>query len=279
MKKIIVGNGKVSQAMRKPGDVVVTRAELDLRDSVDKMVDALASHVGSERAAVVNCAAKINLEWCEDNKRECFVINSMGARDLARASRKLGLQFVQIGSGCVFDGMETSRVFTEDDAPTPASYYAESKAVADRMVLEEHDGALVIRPRQLVSRRPHPTNMLTKFLNLPQSAKFIDVPQSITCLEEMVTAVEFLIDKGTKGIVNVANPDYISPLVIARKLRKLKPEISVNSIRYDEYLKTLRVKRVNTMLSVAKLAVEGLVLRNAFDAVDWCINRYGEEAS
>lgn len=272
--RVIIGNGKVANILKKGRDIVLSHSDIEVTDS-SSVANAL-SRLPSSVKVVINTVGKINLEWCEENRYEAFSVNTFGAENVAKVCNKLDLKLVHISSGCIFDGMETERIFTEEDTPTPSAWYTATKAMADRCVEDECKNSLIIRPRQLISCVANPTNMLTKFMNI-KSGSFITSKNSVTCIEDMALAIDHLLDHEFTGIFNVANTGWLSPFDIATALKnKFSLDMDINSVSYEDYLKQIKVKRVNTLLSIDKLLSTGFTPRSAQDALDWCINNYVE---
>jgi len=278
--RIIIGDGKLSHAIRKSFDVVLTHKDIEITDEPAKLAKILRKAADNSTMGVnvvINTAAKINLEWCEANTEECWKINALGPLNVAKACDILGLKFVQISSGCIFDGMETERAFTEEDLPSPASFYAVAKAAADNLIKNANLDIpiLTLRPRQIISAKPHPTNMLTKFLTLGNNPKFITSANSVTGIEDFSLMIDHLLKVNASGVYNCAHHGTISPYEIALKLKKVNPDFDPQPEEYQEYLKRVKVKRVNTILNVTKLQDSGYLNRSADHVVDWCIENYG----
>jgi dTDP-4-dehydrorhamnose reductase len=241
--RIIIGNGKLAQQLKKTDDIVLSHKEIEICDEPLKLVKVLkhaydnaliARDNDISNVVVINTAALINLEYCEHNKEECYAVNTLGALNVARACDALGWKLVHISSGCVFDGMGTGKEYSETDEPTPASFYAVSKAEADKMILNANltIPILILRPRQLVSAIPYKTNLLTKFLSVPQPARFIESANSITCIENFCDMVDHLLNVNATGIFNCANQGTISPYEIAVKLTKLNPNLKWSGFQH-----------------------------------------------
>jgi dTDP-4-dehydrorhamnose reductase len=273
--KVIIGNGKVSNIIKDDEDIILSHSDVEIT-RIESVHNVL--HSFPQDTIVVNTAAKINLEWCEANPNEAEDVNVWGALNIADVCKSLGHRFVHVSSGCIFDGEETGKIFTEEDNPTPAAWYAYTKSKADKLLVErKYDDILIVRPRQLISPTPNPTNMLTKFITL-KSGEFIDSPNSITCIEDMKEMINHLIKKRCTGIYNLANVGYLSPFEIALRVKKkVAPELCVEKILYADYLKKIKVKRVNTLLSLDKLISTGYTPRTASDALDWCLDNYGKK--
>lgn len=272
--KVIIGAGKVSNIIKEKDDIILSHKEIEIKD-----VDSVETNLSKfpPDTVVVNTAAKINLEWCESNKDESKAVNVDGAVHIAKICQKYDHHLVHISSGCIFDGMETEKFFTENDVPSPASWYASTKSDADKSILElGYKKVTIVRPRQLISKIPHPTNMLTKFLDLG-GGEFIDSKNSVTCVEDMKSMIDHLVAGKHYGVYNLANVGTISPYQIANKIKyKINPKMTVDRISYDDYLKKIRVKRVNTILDIGKLVSSGYTPRNAMAALNWCLENYGK---
>lgn len=272
--KAIIGSGKVSNIIKEDSDVVFSHREIEIKDieSVRKCLSSIP-----KGTTVINTAAKINLEWCEENEDECYEVNVVGALNVAKVCRDLGLHLFHLSSGCIFDGMETGRAYDENDKPNPSAWYTKCKAQADDLIMNlGYEKITIGRPRQLVSSVPNPTNMLTKFASL-KSGNFIDVPNSMTCIEDMKDMINHLIEGNHYGIFNLANSGTVTPYKIAKRVKRtISPDLEVKKIDYSSYLKTLKVKRVNTILSLEKITSTGYIPRNSEVALDWCLENYGK---
>jgi dTDP-4-dehydrorhamnose reductase len=68
-------------------------------------------------------------------------VNVEGSSAVAEAAR--GARLVHLSTDLVFDG--TRGRYREEDAPAPVNSYGRSKAEAERLVLETHDRATIVR--------------------------------------------------------------------------------------------------------------------------------------
>lgn len=272
--KVIIGSGKVANIIKNKDDIVLPHSNIEITN-FSSVYDNLSKF--SKGTTIVNTAAKINLEWCEQNKKDSYLVNTLGAVNVGEVCKRLEHHLVHISSGCIFDGMETEKIYTEEDKPTPAAWYTKTKTKADqRLLLLQYDKITIVRPRQLISAYPYATNMITKFLNLSEGS-FIDSKNSLTCIEDMKEMIEHLIFHKHYGIFNLANEGYVSPLQIAKKIKtKLNPQFKIKKIDYEDYVKLISVKRVNTLLSIEKLISTGYKPRSAQKALNWCIENYGK---
>jgi dTDP-4-dehydrorhamnose reductase len=117
-----------------------TRAELDICDE-RSIRAALARH---RPWAVINAAGYVRVADAENERDACFAWNTHGPALLAGACAERAIPLVTFSSDLVFDG-QRRRAYVESDPVNPRGVYGESKAEAERLVLEAHPRALVIR--------------------------------------------------------------------------------------------------------------------------------------
>jgi dTDP-4-dehydrorhamnose reductase len=100
---------------------------------------------------VVNCAAWTDVDAAEGSKEQAFAVNSLGARNLAIASKKLGAIFVHISTDYVFSG-ENNSPWLEDAERNPSSIYGLSKKEGEELVQELYpEGSYLVRTAWLYS--------------------------------------------------------------------------------------------------------------------------------
>ena len=272
MKKLIFGNGKVSRIIKKDIDVVLDRAACDITN-YEQVFNIIKS---TNAEIILNCAAKTNLEYCEYEKKESFESNVLGVLNVLKACAELDKKFVHISSGCLFDGNST--ISDEKSIATPAVWYTWTKKWADEIIQSYgYEDYLILRPRQLISKIPHKSNMLTKFAGMTDIPA-INEPNSLTCIEDFEEMIDHLIKVKATGIYNCCNTGLATPYEIAIKVKEeINPKLNVTKVSYEKLLASLPNRRVNTILSCEKLIKSGYTPRSATDALDWCAKNYGDK--
>ena len=118
--------------------VKLTIADGDISDAgfVSKQL-----HV-STPDVVINTAAYVRVDDCEDNQELCFRVNALGAKNVAVAAEEAGARLVHISSDYVFGGESQPRnvPYSESDKPAPCNAYGRSKLAG-----EEYVGSLCSR--------------------------------------------------------------------------------------------------------------------------------------
>lgn len=212
---------------------------------------------------IINAAAKTSIDWCEVNRLEAFEINALGSDVVAKVAEERGVYLMHISSGCVQESKSPEVVHLEDDAPHPLCFYSWTKVWAENLLTERAARGtlkvLILRPRQLLSSMVSPRNALVKMMTY---SKFIDTPNSCTVVEDMMRVTEQLVSMDAVGLYNIVNPGVTSPLRIAGLLKThVKPEMNVSAISKEELNRMTLAKRIDCVLSTAKLEKHGIVLK------------------
>lgn len=207
------------------------------------------SHLTREHASefdyIINAAGKTDLKWCEENAREAFRSNVECPQYLASLNPRL----IHLSSGCVWDGpFDGTTGFRPYSRPTPASYYAWTKAACDALLIAYHGHTHVLRPRQVFTDQPSPRNTLMKFL---QYDALIDTPNSMTSGETIWRAVEYLVSHPTEPgrIWNIADLGITTPYEVGVLLTQAGLRDLPTILPKDQLDRWHKPKRVDTVLS------------------------------
>jgi len=171
-----------------------------------------------------------------------------------------------MSSGCIYEGDNGGKGFTEEDDPNfTSSFYSKSKAWADQMLREFSNQVLVLRLRMLFDGTSEERNLITKIAHYD---KVLDVQNSITYLPEFIEATKKLIDNEKTGLYNIVNPGTISPFQIMEMYKEIvDPSKEFEAITNEELLKIAKAPRSNCVLNTDKLKGEGIELRPVEDVV------------
>jgi dTDP-4-dehydrorhamnose reductase len=156
--------------------------------------------------AVINTAGYVRVAEAESDRQACFRENVAGAEALARACADLDIPLVTFSSDLVFDGT-LGRPYVESDEVNPTTVYGESKAEAERRVLEAYDKALVLRTSAFFGPWDG-YNFVWSILNTLSKGEGVEASIDVvspTYVPDLVnTSLDLLIDGGT-GIWHMAN--------------------------------------------------------------------------
>jgi len=157
----------------------------------------------SKPDVVINAAGKVgspNIDWCESHKEEVAYSNIAGPVVLAKVCNELGVKFVHLSSGCLWDQKSDA---TEEDHPEPPSFYSFSKAAADNILMSLDTQPLILRLRMPLCGERNNRNLITKVAGYE---KITNLPNSMTHVDDLITTTESLLEANASGIFNVVNP-------------------------------------------------------------------------
>ena len=100
------------------------------KEDVERIILAQKPHV------VINTAAMTNVDLCEEQKKECDLLNVDAVTYLADSCLRIDAHLIQISTDFIFDGEDGP--YKEQDMPNPLSYYGLSKLKSEQL-LQDHD--------------------------------------------------------------------------------------------------------------------------------------------
>jgi dTDP-4-dehydrorhamnose reductase len=274
MSTLIFGKGYFGERFARslPGSIVVTD---DITDPavVAQVLDTYRPDM------VINCAAKTgrpNVDWCESHKSETLDSNLLGPLVLRRACEARGIYFVQIGSGCIYEGDNGGRGWSEEDMPNFfGSFYSKTKAWMNEALKDFP--VLQVRLRMPIDGLPGPRNLVTKLARYPQ---VINVSNSLSVVDDAIGAIVMLMEKRATGIYNVVNPGTIRHEDILDLYRELvDPTHSVEYISLDTLAALTVAGRSNCVLSTSKLEAAGIHLMPIAERVRELMVAYAKQVN
>jgi dTDP-4-dehydrorhamnose reductase len=208
MKILILGNGYIGKALYRElmgafDVVIVGRSDLDYHDEV-----ILSEYLmRTDTDLVIGCfgfTGKPNIDEAEIKKSECWNLNVQVPLRVNMLCANMGVAFMHISSGCIFDGYE--KEWTEQDEPNfgmfnPSSFYSHCKH-AFELAATDLPGT-VIRIRMPFGQEKSHRSLLFKLLKYD---RIIDMKNSKTCIEDLCISIKQLI--GEKNIFDCGRRTY-----------------------------------------------------------------------
>lgn len=223
-------------------------------------------------SVVVNAVAKSgrNIEWCEEHVEETMAVNVVGALNLAFECERRGIFIVHLGTGCIYQGDNDGRGFSEQDLPNfDGQVYAESKRLAEELLPES---VAQLRIRLPVDDRPHPRNLIDKIAGW---SKVSAAKNSITCVPDMIEAMKVIITRRASGIYNFTNPGQISFAEIATMYKEIvDSSYGFESVSVEAATKMMKVPRAMCSLNTDKARKIGIKMPEVYEAVKTCLENY-----
>lgn len=187
---------------------VLTRADMDIADphSIEEALERWRPW------AVINTAGYVRVDDAERDAERCFRENTTGPGNLAVSCARHGLPLVTFSTDLVFDG-ENDAPYVETDSTRPLNVYGESKARAERLVLDRHPDALVVRTSSFFGPWDEHNFITLALRALRNGDPFLaarDMTVSPTYVPDLVHAcLDLLIDRES-GIWHLTNEGEIT---------------------------------------------------------------------
>jgi 3,5-epimerase/4-reductase len=273
MKILIYGRGYLGEHFLKylneqGEEALFGEADIANIDQVRKDISTHSPNI------ILNCAGKTgrpNVDWCDDHQEETIYSNVTGPLILLQAVTEADIKLVHLGSGCVYDGNNDGKGFTEKDEPNfEGSFYSKTKAWSEKMLNEFP--VLQLRLRMPIDGNAGPRNFISK---ITKYEKVINVPNSMTVIEDLLPASYELMKQGETGIFNMTNPGAIDHKTILEMYQEIadptyKFEIMSVEEMYEKYAKA---GRSNCLLDASKLESKGIHMRPIKEAIRDCIEK------
>jgi dTDP-4-dehydrorhamnose reductase len=117
-------------------------------------IDSVISVLGSLRPdIVINTAAMHHVDRCEEDVQKAFLINAVGARNLAIASNEVNFTLAHVSTDYVFDGRK-AEPYSESDSPAPLNAYGNSKLAGELFVRSIAKRYFIFRTSALFGTSP-----------------------------------------------------------------------------------------------------------------------------
>jgi len=225
---------------------------------------------------VINCAAYVKVDDSEDHPEAAFMVNAIGARNVAMVCNERQIKNVYISTDFVFDG-EKKEPYTEEDIPNPINTYGLSKYAGEIFTrnLSLKKKALpkkyyIIRSSSLFGIRGARGKggnfvdwMIEKVNNNGIIKVVDDVVMSPTYTRDAAEMIKNIIEKELPyGIYHVVNQGYCSWFEFANKIFEfLDIDAKLFPIKSDELDRKARRPKFSALKST-KLNSFGLKMRS-----------------
>lgn len=192
----------------------VNRQQLDIRN----FESVAQATVGFD--VVINTAAYTRVDDAESDSESAFAVNSVGARNVAKAAANSGAHLIHLSTDYVFDGLATSP-YTENFATNPVSVYGRSKRDGEVIVAQENRRSTIVRTSWLYG--DHGPSFPRTIARLGHEKEVIDVVNDQvgqpTYTMDVARMIRALITEGLpEGIFHATNSGKASWWDFARSL-------------------------------------------------------------
>jgi len=206
------------------------------------VLDAISS---SNASIVLHMAAKTNVDGCEldkerdkeilsfktkedkeevwKNEQTAWAVNVFGTQNIVEACQKENKKIIYISTDFVFKGQKKS--YTEEEKPDPLNWYAKTKYEGEKLVENSGVDYIIARLaypyRAFFERNDFVRGLIAKLQkneNLSMVTDHVMVP---TFIDDLVNALDLLIQKEEKGIFHIVGSESITPYQAALKIAEV----------------------------------------------------------
>ena len=191
---------------------------------------------------VINCAAFVRVDDCENDPETAFNINSIGALNVARACKELNAICVYISTGYVFDG-KRNKPYMEEDVPSPINVYGASKLSGEILTQNYCTKNLVLRTSGLygtVGSSGKGGNFVETMLRLACDSTTIQVVNdqvvTPTYTKDLSKKIVDLLQLSKHGVYHITNEGECSWYEFAKEIFRLsKKKVALKPIKSIDY--------------------------------------------
>jgi len=265
--------------------IALSRRDVDYADykTFSEYLDLNWSNF-SKNSTIINCAGytgKPNVDACEANKDQAILGNVVLPLMLSGLCRARGLVFVQISSGCIYNGYD--KYFSEEDEPNftfnTGSFYSGTKELAER-VIKDNSLCYIFRLRIPFDHKPSARNYINKLLSYD---KLIDMTNSLSHRGDFVKyCIDLMVDRAPFGIYNVTNKGGITTREVVDLIKyhlrdNYVPVIAHKEFKffedYEAFEGVIKAPRSNCILDTSKIE-KYIPIRSAEDALNDALSKY-----
>ena len=180
-----------------------THAELAVEDPA--AVDAAIAAARPE--AVLHLGAMTSVDACELDPDRAFLVNALGTRNVADATRRAGALLVLLSTDYVFDGAK-GEPYHEFDEPRPPSVYGASKLQAEREVRALVPDHLIVRTSWVFGAGDDfVTRSLRRLADGEEVGGIVDQVGTPTYVEHLAARLLEVVRLPARGVVHLAGPE------------------------------------------------------------------------
>lgn len=193
--------------------VATDKNEVDITNQAE-----VSQFVGRLRPnIIINCSAWSNRDKCEEDPDGAFLLNAIGAKNIAIASNKFMAKMIQLSTADVFDG-ESFKSYTEFDKPNPQLVYGRSKLAGEDFVREFSNNHFIVRVSRLYSRENQFVERILEQAKSGQVKVAKDLYMSPTSAHELADFLIKLIDTNSFGTYHASCQGYTSMREFAQEI-------------------------------------------------------------
>lgn len=272
MRYAIIGIGQLGSDLTKTFNEAIQLTHKDI-----EVTDLSRCEVLKEVKpdVIINTAAYHKTDECEDNPERSFLVNAVGARNVAKIASEIDAINIFISTDYVFDGRKETP-YSEDDQPNPINVYGVSKYAGEMLTRYISDKHYIIRVSSLfgaAGASGKGGNFIETVISKARSGDGLnivnDITMSPTYTKDAASAIKQIIDKELPyGIYHISNDGSCTWYEFAKEIFRIANiQARLRPITSDKY-PTKAKRPANSALSIRKIKQYGIEMRDWREALD-----------
>jgi dTDP-4-dehydrorhamnose reductase len=199
----------------KLGNVSITK--VDLLENRKTIIDLIAN---LNPDVVINTAAHASVDLCETDHTIADLLHVDITKDIASICKKTGSKLIHFSTDFVFDG-SSNRKYTENDNPTPTSYYGKTRLTAEKIVLDESKNNVILRTAVIYGwhKKSRFTNWIIESLREKKSVDpHMDQYNTPTLVDDLCKAILEVTKLNVSGLYHATGKTCLSRYEFAQEL-------------------------------------------------------------
>ena len=172
---------------------------------------------------VINCAAIVNVDFCEENVALAAALHVEATKVIANYINTTKGRLIYISTDSVFDGKKLG-YYRETDPVNPLNVYAKTKLMGEKFA-QSTEGGLVLRTNIIGLKNKDDSSfvewILEGLINNTTLNLFHDVYFSPLTVEELSLIIKKIIDNPIFGIYHCGSSDCISKYDFGKKMAEI----------------------------------------------------------
>jgi dTDP-4-dehydrorhamnose reductase len=206
--------------------------------------------------AIIHLAAETDVDRCERDPNHAYLVNSVGAYNMATVAQEVGAKLVYISTAGVFDG-EKDSAYSENDPPNPQNFYGRSKYMGELAVQGILKDFIIARACWMFGGGPKKdlkfVGKIIKQLDKSEIKAISDAYGSPTFGKDLIFVIKKLLAQDAVGVFHLANEGFCSRYEMAKFIiETLKPGLKLTPVGIDYFPGAKRVKN-EALISKVKL--------------------------
>lgn len=205
---------------------------------------------------VVNCAGFTDVALCEQDSDRAYLVNALGARNLAQEAQNIGAELIQISTDDVF-GQGTATPYNEFDPVCPSTVYGKSKYAGEQLVRALMTRYVILRSSWVYGTEH---DFVAKVLRAAQKGGTLEVPEneyaSPTSAKELAAVILQFIENDSYGTYHAVCRGACSRYEFAAEILALSGQ--GNRLTLKPVTTPGTVRPVYTVLDNLMLRISGL---------------------